>query len=256
MEVEVCPILLIASAFIIWSETWRFSNYALMLRSGVLPSPRNPGPMFPAVRGCQQQPKNTVAVAPARLHSLIIIRKFDLMKRKHLGWDSQSPRDSARQNCLECPCSSPSHTPRYPSRSAPYLLLIANNVLNVALVLLPRPLLRESVVRSLNPPTSPKRLHRSTSRPLQNQSPQTGCFQHDHSHFRLPLTKENLRALEPIVPLAEEASPMSTPPDPSPAWKESARTHEAISRLQHHLRPWHTVSRCACAICESTCGTL
>ena len=120
---------------------------------------------------------------------------------------------------------SPSQTPRYPSRSAPHLLPIANNVLNVALVLLPRPLLRESVMRSLNPPTSPKRLHRSTSRPLQNQSPRTGCFQHDHSYSRLPLMRENLRALEPIIPLAEEASPMSTPRNPSPARKESARTH-------------------------------
>ncbi|RMZ67739.1 hypothetical protein GMOD_00010116 [Pyrenophora seminiperda CCB06] len=37
--------------------------------------------------------------------------------------------------------------------------------------------------------------------------------------------KENLRALEPIVPLAKEASSMSTPRNPSPARKESARTH-------------------------------
>jgi hypothetical protein len=151
---------------------------------------------------------------------------------------------------------SPPQPPRYSSRSAPHLLLVANIVLNVALVHLPRPPLRKSVMRalSLNPPTPPRRLHRSTPRPLQNESPQTGCLQHDHSPSRLPLTKENLRAFEPVLSLAEEASPVSTPRNPSPTRKESAWTH--MKRLAGYNITIDTISRCACAIREKHLGYL
>ena len=76
-----------------------------------MPSPRNLGPLFSAVRDCQQQPKHTVIIAPTRLHGLTIICKFDLMKRKHVEWDNQSPRDSARQNCLAYPYAQSAATP-------------------------------------------------------------------------------------------------------------------------------------------------
>jgi hypothetical protein len=46
---------------------------------------------------------------------------------------------------------------------------------------------------------------------MQNESPQTSCFQHDHSPSRVPFIVENLRILRPFFYLAEEAGPMSTP---------------------------------------------
>jgi hypothetical protein len=52
-------------------------------------SPRNLEPLFSAVRSCQQQPKQTLIIAPTHLHSLAIIWRFDLMERKRFEWENQ-----------------------------------------------------------------------------------------------------------------------------------------------------------------------
>jgi hypothetical protein len=75
MEVEVCLILLVSSAFIIWPETWLFSNYALMLRSGVLAIAKESGA---TVSGCLRL--STTTKVHGRYCTITSSRPYNYMK--------------------------------------------------------------------------------------------------------------------------------------------------------------------------------
>ena len=224
---------------------------------GHLPSPRSLGPLFSAVRSGQQQPTHTVIIAPKRIHGLTILCEFALIKRKRSEWDAQSPCNPTRQRYFESPYAqspatreaAPLSTKRTPP--TPCCQYCAERCSHACPTPSPSPP-RKWRALSLNQPTPPKRSQQSTSRRLQNESPQTGCFRHDHSPSCRPLTKENPRALEPIPSLAEKASPAVYTRNPSPTCMESVRTH--MKRLDH-LRLGHTISRCACALREDTWDT-
>jgi hypothetical protein len=153
------------------------------------------------------------------------------MKRKRSEGYNEAPRDSTTQKCLESryaefPITGEASllsTKRTPP--TPCCQHCAEHCSRASLPSPPSPPGKRCAL-SLNPPTPPtKRLRRSTSQPLQRESPQANCLQHDYSTSRLPLTEENLRALVPITSVTEKASPMSTPRNPSPTRKESVRTH-------------------------------
>jgi hypothetical protein len=76
---------------------------------------------------------------------------------------------------------------------------------------------------SLNPSTQLKRLHRSTSWPLQIEPPQAGCIQHDRSPSRVTLTKKSPRARTHLLSCRRGQRDVYTQ-NSSPTQMESVRT--------------------------------
>jgi hypothetical protein len=146
---------------------------------------------------------------------------------------------------------SQSAKPRYSPRSARHLSLFGNIVLKAALVLLLhyRPPLSKSGVRSL--PTS---LHTKAITPIEFAA----YAERISTNWLFPARSQPLPRTFHRGESARSQThllscyPMSTPRNPLPTRIECVRMHEVAGSPQHHFRPWHTISSCAGAICEST----
>jgi hypothetical protein len=147
-------------------------------------------------------------------------------------------RNREEQNTMQCNCVSASAN------------MLRSGVLAIAYSLLlshHRPLLRKAACALPQLDYIPKRFAAFAERISANWLSPTRSQPFSHT-----FQEGESRALEPLLSLADEASPTSTTRNPSLTRMNSGRMHEAVGRLQHHLRPCHTILRCAGAICEST----